>query len=84
MPYVTSVERIGIEKGMQQGMLQEAMKLLSCLIARRFQVSSDSVHPMFAGLTTEQLEELGEMFVDAKSLDEMRRWAEEKRLAGAQ
>ena len=53
----------GMQKGMQQGMQQEAMKLLSRQIARRFQVSSDSVHPMFSGLTTEQLEELGEKFL---------------------
>ncbi len=32
----------------------------------------------------EQLEELGERFVDAESLDEIRGWAEEKRLAKAQ
>jgi len=72
------------DKGMQQGMQQEAMKLLSRQIARRFQISPDSVHPMFAGLTTDQLEELGEQFVDAESLDEIRGWAEEKRLSGAQ
>ena len=60
------------------------MKLLSRQIARRFQVSPDSVHPMFAGLSAEQLEELGELFVDAESLDEIRGWAEEKRLAKAQ
>lgn len=80
MEYVTSVERIGIKKGLQQG----TMNLLSRLIARRFQVSSDSVHPIFAGLITEQLEELGERFPEAESLDEMRRWAEEKRLSKAQ
>ena len=59
------------------------MKLLSRQITRRFQVSPDSVHPMFAGLTSEQLEELGERFVDAESLNEIRGWAEEKRLAKA-
>ena len=78
MEYVTSVERIGIKKGVQQGMQQGTMKLLSRQIARRFKVSPDSVHPMFAGLTTEQLEELGEKFFEAESLDEIRRWAEEK------
>lgn len=83
MEYVTSVERIGIKKGIQQGMQQGTMKLLSRQIARRFQVSSESVHPMFSGLTTEQLEELGEKFLEAESLDEIRRWAEEKRLAKA-
>lgn len=57
------------------------MKLLARQIARRLQGSSDSVHPMFAGLTTKQLEELGEGFPEAKSLDEIRGWAEEKRSA---
>ncbi len=43
------------------------MKLLSRQITRRFQVSADAVHPIFADLTTEQLEELGEIFIEAKS-----------------
>ena len=37
----------------------------------KIQISPNSVHPMFAGLTSEQLEELGERFVDAESLDEI-------------
>ena len=72
-----------IEQGIEQGMQQEAMKLLSRQIVRRFQVSSDSVQPIFAGLTTEQLEELGERFLEAESLDEIQAWAEEKRLTKA-
>ena len=74
----------GMQQGIEQGMQQEAMKLLSRQIVRRFQVSSDSVHPIFAGLTTEQLEELGERFLEAESLDEIQAWAEEKRLTKAQ
>ena len=69
------------EEGREEGMQQGTMKLLSRQIARRFHVSSDSVHPIFAGLTTEQLEELGERFLEAESLDEIRGWAEEKLLA---
>jgi len=72
------------EQWIEQGMQQEAMNLLSRQIARRFQVSSDSVHPMFAGLTTEQLEELGEKFLEAESLDEIRGWEEKKRLGKTQ
>ncbi len=75
MEYVSSVERIGIRKGIQQ----EALKLLSRLIARRFRVSSDSIHPIFSGLTTEQLEELGERFIEAENLDQIREWADELR-----
>ena len=72
------------EQWIEQGMQQEAMKLLSRLIAKRFQISSDFVSPIFVGLTTEQLEELGERFFEAESLDEIRGWAEEKRLARSQ
>jgi len=74
MPYVTSVERIGMEK--------EAVKFLSRLIVKRFQVDPDFVPPIFSGLSTEEIEELGERFLGASSLDDIRAWAEEKRLAG--
>lgn len=79
MEYVSSVERIGIRKGIQQGMQQGASKLLSRQIATRFQIGADSVQPIFAGLTTEQLEELGERFIEAENLDQIREWADELR-----
>ena len=83
MGLVSVLKEEGREEGIEQGMQQEAMKLLSRQIAKRFQVRSDSVHPIFAGLTTEQIEELGERFIEAESLDEIRGWAEEKRSAKA-
>ena len=79
MPYVTSVERIGMKKGMQQG----GLSLLCLLIAERFQFGADTARPMFEGLNIEAIEDLGKRFLHAKSLDEMRRWADEKRLAQA-
>ena len=79
MEYVSSVERIGIRKGIQQGIQQEALKFLSRQIARRFQVSYDSVQSIFSGLTTEQIEELGERFIEAENLDQIHEWANELR-----
>lgn len=88
MPYVTSVERIGIEKGIlqgiQQGTQQGSLSLLCRQISKRFKVGADVVRPLFKGLSIEAIEELGERFLDAESLDEIRGWAEEKRLEGAQ
>ena len=75
MEDISSVERIGIKKGMEQGTL----KLLSRLIAGRFHVSIDSLHLIFDGLIIEQLEELGERLLEAESLDQIRRWADEMR-----
>ena len=64
MEYITSVERIGMEKGM--------VMLLGRQIAKRFQTASDAIQPIFAGLAIEQIEEIAERFVDARSLDEIR------------
>ena len=88
MAYVSSVERIGIkkglERGMQQGMQQGTLSLLCRLISKRFEVAEDIVRAILEGLSREQIEELGERFLEAESLDEIRRWAEEKRLARMQ
>ncbi len=69
-----------IEEGIEKG----TTKLFVRQIARRFQVKPDSVYSMLVGLKTEEIEELGERFLDAESLDEVRGWAEEKRIARAQ
>ena len=82
MEYISSVERIGIKKGMEKGIEQGTLKLLSRLIARRFHVSIDSLHPIFDGLITEQLEELGERLLEAESLDQIRGLADEMRNRG--
>ena len=38
-----------------------------------------SVQPIFAGLTTERIEGVGERSIEAQSLDELRNWADELR-----
>ena len=83
MEYVSSVERIGFDKGMeegmQQGMQQGSLSLLCRQISRQFKVSMNTVRPMFEGLGTVEIEELGERLFDASSLEEIREWAEDKR-----
>ena len=82
MKYVSSVEKIGIEKGIQQGSRQGSLSLLCHLISKRFKAAPYRVQPILDGLDHEQIEELGERFLDAKNLGELRRWAEEKRTEG--
>ena len=67
----------GMQQGIQQGMQQEAQGLLSRQIARRFQVTTDDVQPVFTGLTIEQMEDLGERLFEAESLDDIMQWADE-------
>ena len=88
MEYVSSVEKIGIKKGIQQGIqqgnYQGKIALLCRLISKRFKVAPEAIQPMLKGLGKEQIEELAERFLNAENLDEIRRWAEEKRLGRMQ
>ena len=67
MPYVTSAERFGIEKGRQEG---EAA-LLKRLLARRFGTLPDALHVRLTTATIDQLEEWAIKVLDAESLDEV-------------
>lgn len=77
MPYITSVERIGIEKGIQQGVLlgrQEGRQegevaVLERLLSRRFGSLSSETRARLAGATLEQLEQWAENILDADSLE---------------
>ena len=67
MRYVTSIERMGIKKGIQQG---EAM-LLRRLLLRRFQQLPDWAEKRLERASREELESWGERFVDAEQLEDI-------------
>lgn len=67
MPYITSVERIGINKGIQQG---EANVLVR-LIAKRFGPQGDDLQTRLKTATLEQLEQWAENILDAETLEDV-------------
>jgi hypothetical protein len=67
MPYVTSAERIGIEKGLKQGELQGEMRLLQ----RRFRPLPEAITERLAQANVATLETWGERLLDAATLDEV-------------
>ena len=71
MPYVTSAERFGIEKGRQEGRQEGEAALLKRLLARRFGALPDAVQVRLATATIDQLEEWAIKVLDAGSLDEV-------------
>ncbi|TLD44437.1 MAG: hypothetical protein FAZ92_03304 [Accumulibacter sp.] len=87
MPYITSVERIGIEKGMQQGMqqgmrqgMQQGMQqgirqgesaLLERQLTRRFGPPSAETLARLNAATVEELEQWAENILDATTLEEV-------------
>ncbi|MDS3859238.1 DUF4351 domain-containing protein [Thermosynechococcaceae cyanobacterium BACA0444] len=85
MPYITSVERIGIEKGQQQGLqqgleqgLQQGLKQEAALIIRMLErkVGDLSVEQVaqVQSLPKEQLETLGLALLDFEGISDLRDW----------
>ena len=75
MPYITSAERFGIEKGRQKGRQEGRQEgeaaLLKRLLARRFGALPDAVQVRLTTATIDQLEEWAISVLDAESLDEI-------------
>ncbi|MBK7002357.1 MAG: DUF4351 domain-containing protein [Rhodoferax sp.] len=75
MRYVTSVERLATERGMQQGMQQGIQQgecsLLARQLTRRFGALPEWVNTRLQQSPTDLLETWGERVLDAKSLEEV-------------
>ena len=71
MPYVTSAECFGIEKGRQEGRQEGEAALLKRLLARRFGALPDAVQVRLTTADVDQLEEWAIKVLDAESLDEV-------------
>ena len=71
MEYITSVQRIGRREG--------ATSFLGRLVSKKFNIDRRKLEPIFAGLTAEQIEELGEFFMEAQTIEEVRERAEKMR-----
>ena len=73
MQYITSVERIGIEKGLEQGLdrglHQGALRQLLRLLQHRFDSVPESVQSRLTSCTVEQLEELFDVALTVGQLD---------------
>ena len=71
MPYVTSVEKIGIEKGMQQGMLLDAQDMLIEVLTERFGGVSGELSEQIKRIDSrERLKNLIRQALRVKSFDE--------------
>ncbi|MBC6422364.1 MAG: DUF4351 domain-containing protein [Hormoscilla sp. SP5CHS1] len=69
MQYITSVERIGIEKGLDRGLHQGALRQLLRVLQHRFNLVSESVQTRLTSCTVEQLEELVDVALTVEQLD---------------
>lgn len=71
MPYVTTVERAGIEKGMQLGLRDGEATVLARQLSRRFGPLSQAIRDRLSEASQEELECWTERILDARSLEEV-------------
>jgi predicted transposase YdaD len=71
MPCITSIERIGIEKGRQEGRQEGEAIILERQLERRFGPLEAAIGVRLRGAAPEQLERWAENVLDAATLEEV-------------
>ncbi len=76
MRYVTSIERLALQEGQQQGMHNECLSLIKRLLRRKFSLAHgpDSVPERLNEMPLPALEELAEALLDFGDLEDFKRW----------
>ena len=73
MPYITTAERIGIRKGIQQGMLEEAREMVLEALEERFGIVPEDVEERVRGIgDRDTLKQLHRQAIRCDSLEEFR------------
>ena len=75
MPYITSIERMGLERwrqeGLQQGLQQGEATVLRRLLARRFGSLPPWAEERLAQASLQELERWADRVLEAQQLDEI-------------
>ena len=72
MPYVTSAERMGIQKGLQQGLIQDAREMVLDAFDAKFGQVPSHVHEKVVAMTDrEKLKQIHRVVVRANNLEEV-------------
>jgi hypothetical protein len=79
MPYITSVEQIGYDRGEVEGAQRQARSLLFRLLNRKFGSVNDRILTQITDLSVAQLEDLGEALFDFDSIAQLDRWLSQQR-----
>jgi predicted transposase YdaD len=83
MPYVTTIEKIGIEKGRAagraEGWKQASLEFALSLLRQKFGEIDEKTEASIDALTQEQLKRSTDRLLKLESLDELRDWLETAR-----
>jgi flagellar biosynthesis/type III secretory pathway protein FliH len=74
MPYITSVEQIGFERGLQEGRQEGQYALILRLLTRRVGEIPADLAAQIEALPLARLEALGEALLDFTGLSDLQAW----------
>jgi hypothetical protein len=74
MPYITSVEQIGYDRGQEDGAQRQARSLLVRLLNYKFRSIPDRIFTQINTLSIAQLEDLSEALLDFQSIADLTTW----------
>ena len=74
MSYITTGERIGYERGEQEGRQKQAREIVLRQLQRRVGELPQEVIEEIQALSLEQLESLGEALLDFTTMDDLLNW----------
>ena len=80
MPYITSVEEIGYDRGLKEGnqrLLKAERSLILRLLTRKVGLIDGQTNDRINDLSIVKLESLGEALLDFRSIDDLTTWLEE-------
>ncbi len=71
MRYVTSIERLGHERGLEQGILQGEASVIKRQLTRRFERLPKWVEERLENASRDELEGWADRVIDAKALEDV-------------
>ena len=74
MPYITSVEQIGYDRGQEDGAQRQARSLLIRLLNRKLGSISDRIIDRITVLSISQIEALSEDLLDFQAIEDLTTW----------
>jgi hypothetical protein len=74
MPYITSVEEIGYDRGLNEGKAEGERSIVLRLLTRRFRHLNDRTIAQITDLSTAQLESLSDALFDFSAIEDLTIW----------
>jgi predicted transposase YdaD len=79
MPYITSIERMGIEQGRVEGRVEGQRSLIDLLLSQKIGQLSQTLNDRISSLSNDKLNSLAIALLNFSTLTDLESWLQENR-----